>query len=239
MAFYSIQDVCFVPLMKIGLMYIDEAAGGSIPRSALSPAARAIGQLISGALSYPEAVEACLQILPSADPAHRIQRILSIARGAEAEAPPMPKNLSKRCRLWGQDDDVRLLAGIHRFGLGNWKPVAHFVGNGKSSSQCSQRWSRALNPSLRKSQWTAAEDEDLWELVRRAGTRSWAQVAKQMRSRSDVQGRYRFEQLRRAGAFGAPAPAPAPLRLVADPFGVPAAELVAPLVARLSGPPPH
>jgi hypothetical protein len=230
--FCTFHELRFAPLMKIGLLYIDEASDSAIPRADLSPAATAIGRLITGACSYAEAVEVCLRNLRTAEPAHRINRILSIARGGATGAPPMPRTLCRRSRIWTDDHDVRLLAGIHRFGLGNWKPIANFVGIGKSSSQCSQRWSRALNPSLRKEQWTAAEDEDLWELVRRNGTHNWAQIAKQMRSRSDVQCRYRFERLVRTGIFGEFTPVAPPLKLVENPFDGQVAELVPPLVIR-------
>jgi hypothetical protein len=171
--------------------------------------------------------------IENAEPVHRIEMILKIASGSDTAGPPMPKNLAKRCRLWTPDDDIRLLAGIHRFGLGDWKRIAEFVGNNKTSSQCSQRWSRAVNPSIRKVKWTVHEDEDLWELVKRIGQHSWARVAQHMKYRSDVQCRYRFEQLKRTRRFGEPGRICGGLRLMKNPFEVPVTELVAPLIIRI------
>jgi hypothetical protein len=213
-------------------MYVDEVTTRTIPRSAVSDCVTALTHLISGAWPYARAAAVCLDNLNTVEPALRIQTILSIAGGSETPPPPMPKNLSRRCRLWTQDDDVRLLAGIHRHGLGDWKRIAQFVGHNKSSSQCSQRWSRAINPSLRKEQWTVHEDEDLWELVKRIGQHSWAKVAQHMKSRSDVQCRYRFEQLKKVRRFGEPPPTGTELKFMQNPFEGPVEDLVAPLVIR-------
>jgi hypothetical protein len=225
-------------LFRIGCLYVSEAAAGSLPRSSVSAAVRCLGQLIIGGITYDEACAACLSYVRTAEPARRIHAILGIARGSAAPAPPMPKNLSRRCRLWTPDDDARLLAGIHRYGLGDWKRIAQFVGNDKSSGQCSQRWSRAINPSLRKEQWTPHEDEDLCELVKRIGTHNWAKVAQHMESRSDVQCRYRFQQLRKTRRFGDAQPVSAQSRFMQNPLDVPQAELVPPLVIRVPQNPP-
>jgi hypothetical protein len=156
--------------------------------------------------------------------------ILSIACGAEEEPPPIPRKLSKRCRLWCHRDDIRLLAGLRRYGLGAWKQISEFVGNGKTSSQCSQRWSRALNPVLSKEQWTDRQDRALCALVAEHGEHSWARVAKELGTRSDVQCRYRFDLLRRARKVEGPQRAG--VRLLTDPGQLSGAELMPPLIVR-------
>jgi hypothetical protein len=226
----SPEQLFFAPLIKIGHMYVEECAGGAESSGAILEASDAIARLVCGACSYAEAAEACRAHLHTDAPAWRMQMILSIACGELAETPPMPRKLSKRCRLWCQEDDIRLLAGIRRYGVGAWKQIAAFVGRGKSSGQCSQRWSRALNPALSKEHWTDDQDRALWALVGEHGEHSWARIAKEIGSRSDVQCRYRFALLRRSRKFEEPQhPA---VRLIRDPFQLAIAELMPPLVVR-------
>jgi hypothetical protein len=55
----------------------------------------------------------------------------------------IPRKLSKGYRLWTQNDDNRSLVALFRFGLGDWKRIAEFVGEGNTES-------RTLNQSLSK-----------------------------------------------------------------------------------------
>jgi hypothetical protein len=211
-------------------MYVEETAEAIGQMGGIREAGDAIARLIYGTSSYAEVARICEMHLNTSEPAYRIQTILMIAEGSSVKSPPIPRKLSKRCRLWTRDDDVRLLAGLRRYGIGDWKQIAIFVGNGKTSSQCSQRWSRALNPSLSKEQWTEDEDRELLESVAEYGEHSWARVSKQMGSRSDVQCRYRFEQLQKAKQTAETQKTV--LRLVKDPFELPFSELMPPLILR-------
>jgi hypothetical protein len=97
---------------------------------------------------------------------------------------------SKR-RDWVHEEDVRLLAGILRYGLKDWSSVAGFVGNGRVRSQCSQRWIRGLDPSISRKKWTEEEDVMLKELVMKHGAKNWTKISKSMPGRNDIQCRYR------------------------------------------------
>jgi hypothetical protein len=216
-------------------MYVEESSDASTPLSAIADATSAIARLISGDGSFPEAVNACLMHIGNSEPARKIQSIVNIASGIPTgtEPPGIPRKLSKRCRLWNPDDDARLLAALLRYGVGDWKRIAEFVGSGKTGSQCSQRWSRALNPSLSKEQWTEEEDGDLWDGVMTHGQHSWAKVAKRVQSRSDVQCRYRFDQLKRMKKFpDRPKVVREPLRLLTDPSQFSLVERIPPLIIR-------
>jgi hypothetical protein len=214
-------------------MYVEESVSNSIPITAITSATDSLSRLIAGTCSYPEAVNVCLTEINTAEPARRIQTILNIASGSRSESALIPRGLSKRCRSWSQDNDVRLLAGLFRYGLGDWKNIAEFVGAGKTGSQCSQRWSRALNPALSKEQWTEEEDGDLWDGVITHGQHSWAKVAKRVQSRSDVQCRYRFDQLKKMKKFEQRTKVVGtPLRLLESSVQLSAAELIPPLVMR-------
>jgi hypothetical protein len=69
------------------------------------------------------------------------------------------------------------------------------IGNGRTKSQCSQHWSRCLNPSIVKGRWGAEEDRHLLTLIDHFGPRHWAKIAREMVTRSDVQCRHRYMHL--------------------------------------------
>lgn len=104
-------------------------------------------------------------------------------------------SLRKKTRTWTVTEDQRLLAGVVRFGLENWNTIASFIGNGRSRSQCSQRWARGLNPKISKKSWTYEEDAFLMKQIRIYGEKSWTKIASILKNRTDVQCRYRYKQL--------------------------------------------
>lgn len=103
--------------------------------------------------------------------------------------------IRKKTRTWTAAEDKRLLAGVARYGIDNWQMVAHFVGNGRNRAQCSQRWTRGLNPKISKKNWSAEDDKQLQELVELYGDKSWTKIANILGNRSDVQCRYHYRQL--------------------------------------------
>lgn len=132
-----------------------------------------------------------------------INNVLKIVSGHDpSTVSKRPAHYNRKCRSWSQQEDLRLLAGIHKYGLGDWKSISAFVGGERSRSQCSQRWGRALNPNLSKISWTDEEDKKLLDLVFYYGEHSWSQIAKMIGSRSDVQCRYRFYQIRKSKQKG-------------------------------------
>jgi hypothetical protein len=144
-------------------------------------------------------------------PLQRLVRVLSLLKGASpaqgmADPPLRPAFLDRQSgRPWSAADDDRLLAGIHREGLCNWTAVAEFVGGDRTRSQCSQRWGRVLDPTISKAPWTPQEDERLVACIRYPG-RGWMHVARAIGNRSDIQCKYRFGQLEKAGRVPADLP---------------------------------
>jgi len=131
-----------------------------------------------------------------------IRRVLSIdSIPIRPSFNPFPKECvagrRNRSIPWTEAEDARLIAAIFSMGAKDWRRIAEFVGNGRSSSQCNQRWCRALDPSILHNPWTQDEDTKLLNAVNIIGNKSWCQIAKVIKGRTDLQCRYRFHQLTR------------------------------------------
>lgn len=129
----------------------------------------------------------------------KLERILSLQPNIEDRTIGNDFNLANkldhgrnRSMPWTSNEDELLLAGIYRYGVSEWQKVASFVGNGRTRSQCGQRWIRCLNPNMKRDKWTKEEDLQLFHLVQIHGVHSWAKIAKEIGNRTDVQCRYRF-----------------------------------------------
>lgn len=103
----------------------------------------------------------------------------------------------KKTRSWTEDEDQRLLMGVHLHGLENWTLVAQFVGNSRTRSMCSQRWIRVLDPKISKNHWSEEEDQQLLQMVQLYGEKAWMKIASKLGNRSDVQCRYHYKQLQK------------------------------------------
>jgi hypothetical protein len=111
---------------------------------------------------------------------------------------------------WNDSEDLRLLVAVARFGAKDWRSIASFVGSGRTSSQCNQRWCRALDPAILHKPWTEADDRKLMRSVEVLGKASWCQIAKIMCGRTDLQCRYRYLQLAKTSETEKTAEPPVP-----------------------------
>jgi hypothetical protein len=132
-----------------------------------------------------------------------------------ADAGPfMPAGARRKSFPWTEAEDMRLLVAVSRWGARDWRSIAEFVGSGRSSSQCNQRWCRALDPAILHKPWSDADDQKLLRAVEVLGKASWCQIAKIMSGRTDLQCRYRYLQLAKvtevAGKAEEPAEPPPP-----------------------------
>ena len=156
----------------------------------------ALCKQINREITYEEAADVLKRNGHSLTPATLVDKILNAYDNHQPDKQDQEKgNFNKRCRMWSPEEDILLLAAIHKFGLGDWKSISMFVGGGRSRSQCSQRWGRALDPRITKVAWDPEEEQTLCNLVSELGEHKWATVAKKLGTRSDVQCRYRYYQI--------------------------------------------
>ena len=73
----------------------------------------------------------------------------------------------------------------------NWKAIAGQV-PGRTGSQCLHRWSRVLNPKIKKGPWAPEEDKLLVDLVADSGPKGWTKIAQQLPGRIGKQCRERW-----------------------------------------------
>ncbi|OHT04004.1 hypothetical protein TRFO_28606 [Tritrichomonas foetus] len=151
-----------------------------------------------------ELVSILQRAIQTIEPLEKIDVVLSVPE----TPPPINRSeyfsesihsLRKKTRPWSSPEDIRLLAGINKFGLDNWISVSKFVGNGRSRAQCAQRWVRGLDPRISKDQWSQEEEEKMLELIKTSSNKGWTTIAAGMGNRSDVQCRYHFLQMQREG----------------------------------------
>ena len=67
--------------------------------------------------------------------------------------------------VWKNSEDEILKAAIMKYGLNQWSRISSLLQR-KSAKQCKQRWYEWLDPSIKKTEWTRAEDEKLLQLSR-------------------------------------------------------------------------
>jgi hypothetical protein len=191
------------PLVDVGLNYITEL-GHSLPTDHQLQIREVLIRYLARLISYKDCVTCLGPILGTSQPIDRLEAILCTP---QSPLPALPFGVQwtpdsrAKTRPWTAYEDQRLLAAIHRFGFASWQAISQFVGNGRTKAQCSQRWSRGLDPKICKEHWEDEQDDKLVELVARYGEKSWTRIASELGNRCDVQCRYRYKQLEKAPGF--------------------------------------
>lgn len=80
---------------------------------------------------------------------------------------------------WSAAEDRLLADCVRMYGSakGSWQITANCL-EGRSASQCNERWKKAVNPVTRKGKWDSLEERQLYLAVRSFGTLNpnWAEV---------------------------------------------------------------
>ena len=191
----------FVPLIAVGMGEILDVCPSREPEI-VSRIEDLLRKFVSGERTFEEVRPEFIELVGTDATLVKIQKILQIDG---KPLPPAPEYFlstkqnqivpRKKARPWTEQEDMRLLAAIHKYGLDAWGPITNFVGSGRSRSQCSQRWFRGLDPRISKVLWSPEEDQKLIALVAEHGDHCWTKVANELGHRSDAQCRYRYSHL--------------------------------------------
>ncbi|KAJ1980928.1 hypothetical protein H4R35_000923 [Dimargaris xerosporica] len=94
-------------------------------------------------------------------------------------------------RRWTAEEDAMLRQAVQIYGEKNWQQIAHILDN-RTGQQCLHRWTKSVNPIIRRGRWDPEEDEALLTAVDIYGEGNWRQVQHYVLSRTDVQCRERY-----------------------------------------------
>jgi hypothetical protein len=191
--------------VDVGMTYI-ASTGKELTPDESAQVRDVLTRYIGRVIPFHECRSIIFPILGTTQPIESLEAILCTS------PMPLPSSVGKnvrsggpdsraRAHLWTSYEDQRLLAGIHRFGIGNWQVISNFVGSDRTKSQCSQRWFRGLDPKISKAHWSYEQDTKLIELVAYYGDKSWSRIANEFGDRCDVQCRYRYKQLEKEPKF--------------------------------------
>jgi myb proto-oncogene protein len=104
---------------------------------------------------------------------------------------PSIDRVNVRMGEWTEDEDIKLKDAAQMHGGKNWAAIAELV-SGRTTSQCSTRWMKALNPSIDhanglKGKWTEDEDSKLKDSVQRHGGKDWDAISALIPGRTEKQ----------------------------------------------------
>lgn len=102
--------------------------------------------------------------------------------------------------VWTHEENEALAGAVNLYGTHDWKAVANHIAKvtnngGKAPEQCSQHWTRVINPAIVKGKWSKKEDEQLIKAVLSCRPRQWRQIAEKLTGRTDIQVRYRLKKM--------------------------------------------
>jgi hypothetical protein len=98
---------------------------------------------------------------------------------------------TKEIKRWSKEQDKLLTDAVKEWGEKNWKAIASQVPD-RTDSQCLHRWTKVLNPKIKKGLWQPEEDTLLIDLVKASGPKGWTKIAQQLPGRIGKQCRERW-----------------------------------------------
>ncbi|KAM4647208.1 snRNA-activating protein complex subunit 4 [Amazona ochrocephala] len=103
-------------------------------------------------------------------------------------------NKDLKRKEWTRGEDQMLLELVQEMRVGShipYKKIAYYM-EGRDSAQLIYRWTKSVDPSLKKGPWTPEEDAMLLAAVKKYGERDWYKIRTEVPGRSDAQCRDRY-----------------------------------------------
>jgi len=91
---------------------------------------------------------------------------------------------------WSLTEDAVLRAWVLTTGPQKWSLCAEKI-PGRNGKQCRERWCNALDPKVRKGDWSVQEDVTIFEMYLEIGSK-WAEIAKRLYGRTENSIKNRF-----------------------------------------------
>ncbi|KAF8897317.1 hypothetical protein BD779DRAFT_1667314 [Infundibulicybe gibba] len=105
----------------------------------------------------------------------------------------MRHGLPRKRHMWNPHYDQELIKAVELHGVDNWAVVARFVSEDATAGQCQGRYFRALDPTLKKGNWTEEEDARLAAAAEAYGN-AWVEVAATLPGRTNEHCRERWQE---------------------------------------------
>eukprot|EP00079_Xenopus_tropicalis_P029440 XP_012824831.1 PREDICTED: snRNA-activating protein complex subunit 4 isoform X1 [Xenopus tropicalis] len=103
-------------------------------------------------------------------------------------------NTNFKRKEFSKEEDEMLTQLVQRMRVGNhipYKRISYFM-EARDSMQILYRWSKSLDPAIKKGHWTKSEDELLLKAIGKHGAKNWYKIQYEVPGRSDVQCRERY-----------------------------------------------
>jgi hypothetical protein len=84
---------------------------------------------------------------------------------------------------WTGDEDKLILQWVFQNGPQKWSNLAEHL-PGRIAKQCRERWFNHLDPAIKRTTWTEAEDKIIMDAIRKIGTK-WADISRLLPGRTD------------------------------------------------------
>ena len=120
----------------------------------------------------------------------QIAQELGTKRTAAACLSRFQSTVDSREKKWTESEDRKLAKLVKKYPVGDWQGIASEM-PGRDRTQVVYRWTKVLNPELKRGRWSQAEDDELRKWVGIIGMK-WSEIQKHMVGRTDISCRERW-----------------------------------------------